>query len=624
MYYWTRIILLMLFDSILVNLSVYISLLLRFDGHIEPEFSQAFFALIPWYTIISVISLYAFKLYHRIWQYASLGEVLSIVKAMTIGTITLVSCVYSLHLDYLPRSVYIISWLLMILLIGGSRLGWRILRDFIIHDISSIAKSVLIVGAGDAGAMVARELASNRSLNLIPVGFIDDSQMKQKMTLYGIPVLGNRYNIPQIVERHQIEEIIIAIPSANGRTIREIIDLCRQTQARLRIFQGGGDLLTTKQKFRDIELKDLLRREPVVLNLEEIASYVSFKTVLISGAGGSIGSELCRQICGYQPQTIILLDYSENNLFDIDTELRMLHPNISIVPELSDIKDRAKIQKVFSRYTPEVVFHAAAHKHVPMMEKNPWEAVKNNILGTKNMAEMADRYGTEVFILISTDKAVNPVNVMGATKRIAEMIVQDYNQKSATRFAAVRFGNVLGSRGSVIPIFERQIKQGGPLTVTHPEMTRYFMTIPEAVQLVIQAGAMTQGGEIFVLDMGEPVKIIDLAKDLIRLHGYYPDKDIKIAITGIRPGEKLYEELFSSFEQTASTLHDRIFISKQENPVYSGIIDNVDNLFGRIAFLNTNDNDAVELISKILSEYSCTNIYSKSNYDSILSEFITK
>ena len=601
MNYWLRLISMIIFDTLLMIASVYLSLLLRFDGQIEAPFYQAFIDLIPWFAIITLVSLYFFRIYHRMWQYASLGELYSIIKAISTSMLIIVALIYTLPLPYLPRSVYIISWGLMIAFIGGSRLGWRILRDMIIKDISSVAKPTLIVGAGDAGALVARELKNNQGLNLQAIGFIDDSRYKQNLSLHDIPVLGNRRAIPHIVEHYGIEEIIIAMPSASGRVIRELIEICQSTPAKLRIFQGTGDLLSRDSKIRNIELEDLLRREPVKLNLEEIAAYLTGKTVLVSGAGGSIGSELCRQICSFNPRSLVILDYSENNLFDIDNELREAYPDIRIETELADIKDRPRLQLVFSRSQPQVVFHAAAHKHVPMMEKHPAEAVKNNILGTRNIAEMADKFGTETFILISTDKAVNPTSVMGATKRIAEMLIQDLNQNSPTSFAAVRFGNVLGSRGSVIPTFKKQIENGGPVTVTHPDMTRYFMTIPEAVQLVIEAGAMTSGGEIFVLDMGEPVKITDLARDLIRLHGYEPDKDIKISFTGIRPGEKLYEELFSAREQMAATMHDRIYISNKEQDLYFSSIETIETLFAKNAFINRND--VVELIGQVLPEY---------------------
>lgn len=605
MNYRLRMFSMTIIDAAMVIIAVYLALFLRFDGEMDPQYFKAFISLIPWLVIINVASLYIFRIYNRMWQYASLGELFAIIKAVSAGMVTVVVLIYTIPLPYLPRSVYILAWGMMIALIGGSRLGWRVLRDFIILDASSVARRTLIIGAGDGGALVARELKNNPGLNLQPVGFIDDSRFKQNLSLYGIPVLGNRKAIPHIVEHYGIEEIIIAMPSASGRVIRELIGICSATPAKLRIFQGASDLLSQRSRIRNIELEDLLRREPVQLNLQEIAAYLNEKTVLVSGAGGSIGSELCRQICSFKPSKLIVLDYSENNLFDIENELRDSFPDIKIEPELVDIKDRQRLQTVFSRSQPVVVFHAAAHKHVPMMEKHPVEAIKNNILGTKNMAEIADKYGVDTFIQISTDKAVNPTSVMGATKRIAEMIIQDINQTSKTRFAAVRFGNVLGSRGSVIPIFKKQIENGGPVKVTHPDMTRYFMTIPEAVQLVIEAGAMAKGGEIFVLDMGEPVKIVDLAKDLIRLHGYEPEKDIKIEFFGTRPGEKLYEELFSSREQMAATKHDRIFISEKEDDLHFSSMEIIDTLFARNAFINTNE--AVELISRVLPEYQTTN-----------------
>lgn len=606
MNYWLRLISLMLFDTILINLSVYLSLWLRFEGVIPVNYMQSFTNIIPWLTIATLISLYFFRLYHRMWQYASIGELYSIIKAVSTSILIVVLLIYTVPLAYLPRSVYILSWLLMIVLIGGSRLGWRITRDYILKQAKNEAQKTLIIGAGDAGAMVARELNNNTSLGLSPVGFVDDSELKQKLTIYGIPVLGKRKRIPDIVSNYGIKEIIIAMPSANGRDIRDIINLCRQTGAGLKIFQGADEILNGQTKIRNIELEDLLRRDPVKLNLEEIAGYISGRSILISGAGGSIGSELCRQICRHNPGKIILVEYSENNLFDIDNELNELFPNIQIAAELCDIKDRFKLQEVFTRNHPDVVFHAAAYKHVPMMEKHPGEAIKNNILGTKNMAEMADKHDIDTFILISTDKAVNPTSVMGASKRVAEMLIQDINKNSKTKFAAVRFGNVLGSRGSVIPTFKKQIEKGGPVTVTHPDMTRFFMTIPEAVELVIQAGALAEGGEIFILDMGEPVKIMDLAKDLIHLYGYQQGKDIDIKITGIRPGEKLYEELFTAREQMAASRHERIFISNREQDTNNqNITESVNKLIVNNAFINRND--AVALITRLLPEYTPEN-----------------
>jgi len=594
---------LLLFDALLINLAAYISLWLRFEGTIPVEFWQAYIQLSPWLTIITIGSLYVFRLYHRMWQYASLGELYGITKSVTTSMLAIVLLVYTTPLNPLPRSIYILSWLFIIVFIGGSRLAWRILRDYIVKEVSRESKKTLIIGAGDAGAIVARELGNNYSLGLVPVGFVDDSHLKQKLTLYGIPVLGTRKNIPSIVNNYGIEEIIIAMPSASGKAIREIMSICHDTPARLRIFQGGSGWLNDNTEIRDIQLEDLLRREPVALNLDEISGYLAGKVVLVSGAGGSIGSELCRQLCQHGIDKIVLLDCSENNIFDIENELRRCFTNIKIEAELADVKDRLRLQQVFNNHRPQVVFHAAAYKHVPMMEQHPAEAIKNNVLGSKNIAEIADKIEVEIFILISTDKAVNPSNVMGATKRIAEILIHEIGQKSKTRFAAVRFGNVLGSRGSVVPIFTRQIEEGGPITITHPEMTRYFMTIPEAVQLVIQAGAITRGGEIFVLDMGEPIKILDLAEDLLRLYGYTPGQDIDIEITGIRPGEKLFEELFTAREQMAATHHERIYISANPGTGATGenLSEKVDLFFARNSFINSSD--AVELLRTVLPEY---------------------
>lgn len=596
-----RIIALMLIDALFITLALFLALILRFEGEIQAPYLTNMVSLIPYYIISTIVLMYLFRLYHRLWQYASIGELYGIFKAITTSSILVVLAIYTMNLPYLPRSVYILAWLLIMIFIGGSRLSWRILRDYFISEKITSGKNVLIIGAGDGGAMVARELLNNPNLNLTPVGFIDDSRYKQKLAVYDVPVLGRRKDIPGIAREHNIEEIIIAIPSASGKTIREIMDICRDTKAKVRIFQGTTELLSDTYNIREIELADLLRREPVQLNLSKISGYLENKIVLISGAGGSIGSELCRQISSFMPQAIILVEYSENNLFQIESELRELYPDLAIYAELVDIKDKERLNKVFNLFKPEVVFHAAAYKHVPMMEKHPREALKNNVIGTKNMAEISKLHAVETFILISTDKAVDPSSIMGATKRIAELIIQEMNDNTEkTNYAAVRFGNVLGSNGSVIPIFEKQIKKGGPVTVTDREMTRYFMTIPEAVQLVIQAGAMAKGGEIFVLDMGEPVKIIDLATDLIKLHGYEPYRDIRIEIIGIRPGEKLHEELFTTSEQMTTTHHDRILVMEKD-PDGQEVLDMIDKLLIKNVFLDSLD--AVDTIRKILPHF---------------------
>lgn len=605
MYYWLRLAALLLLDAVLLNLAIYFSLWLRFEveGTIPVRYIISFINLLPWYTAITLICLYAFRLYNRMWEYASTGEFYTIIKSLSTSTLAMVLLIYSTPLPSLPRSVYIMAWILSIALIGGSRMAWRLLRDYIVHNTNPDARPALIVGAGDGGAMVARELLNNPGLGLKPIGFIDDSSLKQRLSLYNIPVLGTREDIPRIVHELNIEEIIIAMPSAHGKVVRNLVGICRETSARLRILHGAQELINGGGQIRPLEVEDLLRREPVQLDLDEIAGYISGQVVMVSGAGGSIGSELCRQIAQYQPRLLVMVEYSENNLFDIENELRENYPQLPLQGELCDIRDRVRLEEVFLQSPPAVVFHAAAYKHVPMMERHAHEALKTNVLGTKNMVEMADRYGINTFILISTDKAVNPGSVMGATKRIAERLVQEKNLASNTQFAAVRFGNVLGSRGSVVNTFQKQIEQGGPVTVTHPDMTRYFMTIPEAVQLVIQAGAMARGGEIFVLDMGEPVRITDLALDMITLNGYEPEKDIAITFSGIRPGEKISEELFTAREQMAATRHELIL---QCNNGYSStnshLAERIDAAFMEQAV--SRREDAINIIQEILPEYT--------------------
>ncbi|HWQ41241.1 MAG TPA: nucleoside-diphosphate sugar epimerase/dehydratase, partial [Desulfosporosinus sp.] len=510
---------------------------------------------------------------NRLWQYASTGELLSVVYAVTVGTGATAAAVYfygvaqNAALPFrMPNSAAVLLWFSMIFLIGGSRFIWRVLQEnsFDRHTPGS-QKQVLIVGAGDAGVLAARELKNRNYRDGRPAGFIDDDRSKVKLRLLGIPVLGTRKDIARVVKVYNINEVIIAMPSASGESVREIVQICETSGVDLKIMPGVYDIISgdmSVKPIRQVQVEDLLGRDPVSVDLEEVAGYVTGETVFITGAGGSIGSEICRQIAKFNPGKLVLIGQGENSIFDIEQELRAERPGIDYVTEILDIKDREKVFLVFERYKPGVVFHAAAHKHVPLMEKNPEEALKNNVVGTQNLAEAADKVRVKTFVSISTDKAVNPTSVMGATKRTVEMLIQSMDLRSQTKFVAVRFGNVLGSRGSVIPTFKRQIASGGPVTVTHPEMVRFFMTIPEAAQLVIQAGAMAQGGEIFILDMGKPVKIVDLAKDLIRLSGFEPDVDIKIQFTGIRPGEKLYEELLTAEEGTTSTKHSRIHVAK--------------------------------------------------------------
>ncbi|HWQ72194.1 MAG TPA: nucleoside-diphosphate sugar epimerase/dehydratase [Desulfitobacteriaceae bacterium] len=579
-----RTLLLMLIDAILVNLAVFASFYLRFvfeeEGKIQEYFLSFTYYHTAWVaTVVFLVVFYVFGLYNRLWQYASTGELILILFAVTVGCGVTVALVYFLAPLRIPNLVAILLWFSTVFLIGGSRFIWRIIQENIFQPhVPGSQKQVLIIGAGDAGVIAARELKNHNFREGRPVGFIDDSAKKQKLHLMGIPVLGTRRDIPRIVKGYSIDEVIIAMPSASGETIRAIVKICEKTGVDLKIMPGvfnvmSGSVDTTA--IRQVQVEDLLGRDPVAVDLKGVAGYLTGATVMVTGGGGSIGSEICRQVIKFNPFRLVIIGQGENSIFDIEQELHTDYPSLNLATEILDIKDRDKVQLVFQKYRPGVVFHAAAHKHVPLMERNPEEALKNNIVGTYNLAEAADAVKVKTFVLISTDKAVNPTSFMGATKRVAEMIIQSMDKRSATRFVAVRFGNVLGSRGSVIPTFKRQISRGGPVTVTHPEMIRYFMTIPEAAQLVIQAGSMARGGEIFILDMGDPVKIVDLARDLIKLSGFEPDVDILIKFTGIRPGEKLYEELLTAEEGTSHTKHSRIFVAKPNdlnNAKIAGII----------------------------------------------------
>ncbi len=576
---YIRTVLLVIIDIIIVNLALYVALWLRFDGR---AMADAYIAnaleLVPVATVIYIVSFYLFRLYNRLWQYASIGELLSIVMATAVGSMAAVSFAYFRMAGGtfpLPRTVFVLWSLLIVALIGFSRLSWRIFRDNRLPNLySNGGRVVLIAGAGDAGVMVAREYhnynidnGSGNGHEVRLIGFVDDDPGKQGTRLLGLPVLGTREDIPRLVKEYDVAEIVIAMPSVKGRIVREIVGICRGTSAKLRILPGIYDILEGRIKvdlIRRVQVEDILGREPAEIDLDSIAGYLLGKVILVTGAGGSIGSELCRQVTAFEPEKLILLDHEENNVYEIHRELNSFIDDSRLVQAVVDVQDETAVDQIFRRYRPEVVFHAAAHKHVPLMEFNPAEAIKNNVLGTRILARAADKYGSGAFIFISTDKAVNPTSIMGASKRVAEMVVQEMAWQSKTRFAAVRFGNVLGSKGSVVPLFQRQIAAGGPVTVTHPEMTRYFMTIPEAVQLVIQAGALARGGEIFLLDMGEPVRILDLARNMIYLSGFVPGEDIEIIYSGIRPGEKLYEELLTISEGVNATVHERIFIARPE------------------------------------------------------------
>lgn len=504
------------------------------------------------------------RLHRRIWQYTGIAEMVCILQAAVCAALVPFAAAWIIQGE--AQLLLMLHHLIgMVILMTGPRLAWRAFCDKYSVKKQPTHRRALIIGAGSCGALIAKEIQQNDGVNLLPVGFIDDDPYKYRMHVLGLPVFGNRTEIACVTETQRIDEIIIAMPSVSKTQISALVNICKTTKAKLRIVPDLQDMIDGRGaagRVRDVSVEDLLGRDPIRTDLEHIAGYVQEKVVLVTGAGGSIGSELCRQIAPFAPTKLLLLGHGENSIYTIEMEMRSLFPSLQLETIIADVQDRARLESVFAKYRPQVIFHAAAHKHVPLMERNPAEAIKNNVFGTKNVSECADAFGAERFVLISSDKAVNPTSVMGTTKRIAEMFIQSLDKHSATKFVAVRFGNVLGSRGSVIPRFKDQILKGGPVTVTHPEMVRYFMTIPEAVQLVIQAGSLAKGGEVFILDMGKPVKIYDLAVDLIRLSGYEPHMDIDITFSGMREGEKLYEELLTNEEGLSSTKHNRIFIGR--------------------------------------------------------------
>ncbi|WP_318618534.1 nucleoside-diphosphate sugar epimerase/dehydratase [Priestia megaterium] len=550
-----------------------------------------------------------FKLYKKSWEYASIGELVIIFKVVSYS-ILCAAIIQQLVFKETFFRLLAVTWLLHMLLMGGSRFVWRMYRDSIINK-SSNRKRTLIIGAGSAGTMVARQLLKKNDSNLLPVGFIDDNIKKHHLDILGIPVLGGVGKIEEAVKKFAIENIIISIPSLSKKELNIIFQECAKTKARTQTLPMLEHLVTGKvsvNQFRDVQVEDLLGRDPIEMDVESISDYVTNKVVLVTGAGGSIGSEISRQISKFNPKKLILLGHGENSIYSIEMELKnkFKETRIEFTTEIADLQDTKRMMSVMNVHNPDVVYHAAAHKHVPLMERNPEEAVKNNIIGTMNVAKAASWHGVGTFVMISSDKAVNPTSVMGATKRLAEMIIQGMDAHSATKFVAVRFGNVLGSRGSVIPLFKKQIEKGGPVTVTHPDMVRYFMTIPEASRLVIQAGALAGGGEIFVLDMGEPVKIVDLAKNLIKLSGNSID-EIGLEFTGMRPGEKLFEELLKEDEIHEQQVYPKIYVGKtaelylEEINEIIATYENLDQETLRQALLNLANNNLTSTSEQIVS-----------------------
>jgi len=553
---------------LLVAASYLLAFYLRFEFTIPKEYIPLILKTLPLLVLIKMATLYYFGLFSGLWRYASTNDLLRILKANTLSSAIFITAVIFIYgLKGYPRSIFILDWLLCNGFIGGVRLISRLVRETMQGPPAKKTRKILIIGAGAAGAMVLREYRGNPSMNATVVGFIDDDPAKNNTRIQGVKILGNREKISHIAAKKDIDEIIIAIPSAKGEDIRKILSFCQIPNVKIKIVPAlhkiiSGDL---ELKPRDIQAEDLLGREIVKINEDEISSYIRHKRILITGAGGSIGSELCRKAASFNPAEIILFDHNENDVYFLAVELHSRHPRLALKTIIGDIKDVGLLKNSFSRYKPQVIFHAAAHKHVPLMEKNPTAAVKNNVIGSRNLIYASQHYRAERFILISTDKAVNPSSIMGATKRLSEMILQAKAKGSKTNFMAVRFGNVIGSDGSVVPLFRKQIEAGGPVTVTHPDARRYFMSVSEAALLVLQAGAIGKGGEIFILDMGEQLKIVDLARNLIVLSGLEPEKDIAIKFTGLRPGEKISEETLLDTEHDKVTKYDKIFVASAED-----------------------------------------------------------
>jgi FlaA1/EpsC-like NDP-sugar epimerase len=605
---FTRNRLVLLGDLFLIIVAALGSFALRLDlGPFFIDYLNQAFWLSAIALILKPLVFYAFGLYRRLWAYASIYELMLIILAVSTASV-LVSVTVILLLVFkvlpnFPRGALPIDWLLSMGLIGGSRFALRVLAEAQSSSSNNNTRSrrVLVVGAGDAGALVVREMQKNPALPLKPVCFLDDDESKQKQQIHGIPVVGTLSDMARTVDIRRIEEVIIAIPSAPGRVVRQVAEVCRHKGVPFRTMPGIYELIGGKvnvSRLREVDITDLLRREPAHIDDHLIGETLGGRRVLVTGAGGSIGRELCRQVARWGPSALILVGHGENSIFETLIDLEENFPALPVHPIIADVRDLDRLNVIFDNLQPQVVFHAAAHKHVPLMENNVEEAITNNVLGTRNIVEVSENYGVEKLVMISSDKAIRPTSIMGAAKRIAELIVLDTAHRSNLRYSVVRFGNVLGSRGSVIPLFKRQIARGGPITITHPDMKRYFMTIPEAVHLVLQASSMGEGSEVFVLNMGEQVRILDLAEDLIRLSGLEPGKDVEIVFTGIRPGEKLSEELWDKWAHYEPTSHPDIVLLADEDLVGGGALAETVDELGHMA----RDGD-VKGIIRLLDEF---------------------
>ncbi|MBC7997980.1 MAG: polysaccharide biosynthesis protein [Leptolyngbya sp.] len=575
------------FDGLIIFTALAGAFLIRFDGHLNTRFFSQLFIFAPIFIFCRLIANWGFGVYRRLWRYTGLTEVMELGCSVLTVT-TLLTTLRGMGLlnvagSQLSYGIIMIDCGLCFLLLCASRVLRRLQTEHSQrrHWRQPVRKRALVVGAGDAGQMVLKELAQRADLGVDVVGMVDDDPMKLKRRIGSITVFGATTELKRLCEVHFVDQVIIAMPSAPPQEIRRIVDICRDAEVEPRILPGLFELIDGRvsvSQLREVSLEDLLGRDPITLDSAAISSYIEGRTVLVTGAGGSIGSELCRQILKFQPKRILILGRGENSIFTIQQELKKRPEPVEIIPVIADVRDETRMKSIFERYRPQVVFHAAAHKHVPLMEENVPEAITNNVRGTQILADFSDRFKVETFVLVSSDKAVNPSSVMGATKRMAEMIVQSLDRRSGTRYSSVRFGNVLASRGSVIPLWKQQIAQGGPVTVTHADATRYFMLIPESVQLILQAGALAAGGEIFVLDMGKPVRIMDLAYDLIRFSGLRPNQDIKVEVVGLRPGEKLHEELLTAEEGLTKTTYEKIFVGQPQDIDHEWLYKQIDGL----------------------------------------------
>jgi FlaA1/EpsC-like NDP-sugar epimerase len=613
MYMFSRRRLLVLFcDTILIALSLCLAFWLRFDFSIPPEYEQFFQECMLVCLIVKPIVFFITGFYRQLWSYASIQDAVEIFKGVTLASIfTVFVVIFLRQFEPIPRSIFLLDWILLFTFIAASRLVWRLVRENYLVPDSCNGPRTLIVGAGDAGSLLLKEIRRQKNAGYNVIGFVDDNPDKMGMKLHGVSVIGQSNQLGKLIDANAIKEVIIAMPSADGKVVRKIVDLCNHAKVAIKTLPSIGELIDgtiSISQIKNVDIQDLLGRDAIVLDRKQIGRYLTGKRILVTGAGGSIGSEICRQVALFSPYKLILFEHAETPLYEIEKELVEKFPDLRIIPLVADVRDREMVEMAFDEYLPDVVFHAAAYKHVPMMEYNPAQAVLNNVFGSKNIADAANRFKACNIVMISTDKALNPTNVMGATKRASEIYVQALSRGSSSKFTTVRFGNVLGSSGSVIPLFKKQIAKGGPVTVTDERIIRYFMTIPEATQLVLQAASIGSGSEILALDMGNPILIVHLAEELIRLSGLTPYEDIDIVFTGLRPGEKLFEELLPDGEGIMPTCHEKIKLLASRHIDIEPVRAELDILY---AAARSNDIDAMmESLIRMVPEFKPTYSFS--------------